>query len=168
MGTTVKQYFGQGLSYLLFIAFIGYFSTEPSITNHPVDQALIKFTFTHPGKRLLPCVKRSVKEVADLPPQLRYAMKCPRERVPLQVEFEIDGRMVYQAEIPAKGIKNDLPSLVYKRFNVPIGRHHLQVRMRDNVTDKGFTYTAKKTVVFTPLQVLVVDFDEINKTFTFE
>ena len=91
-----------------------------------------------------------------------------RSRAPLQVEFEIDGKMVYQAEIPAKGIKNDLPSPVYQRVNVPVGRHHLQVRMRDNVTDKGFTYTAEKAVVFTPLQVLIIDFDEINKEFTFK
>jgi len=165
---SVKRYFGQGLGYLLFIAFIGYFSTEPGITNLPADQALIKFTFIHAGKRLVPCVKRSAEEMADLPPQLRRDMTCSRERAPLQVEFEIDGKMVYQAEIPAKGIKNDLPSPVYQRVNVPVGRHHLQVRMRDNVTDKGFTYTAEKAVVFTPLQVLIIDFDEINKEFTFK
>lgn len=165
---TVKQYFGQGLGYLLFIAFIGYFSTEPGFTNMPADQALIKFTFTHPGERLVPCVKRSAAEMANLPPQLRYDMECSRERAPLQVEFEIDGQMVYQAEIPAKGLKKDLPSPVYKRFNVPVGRHHLQVRMRDNATEKGFTYIAEKSVVFTPLQVLIIDFDENNKKFTFE
>jgi hypothetical protein len=168
MKMTVKQYFGQGLGYLLFIAFIGYFSTEPSFTNMPADQALIKFTFAHPGKRLVPCVKRSAAEMANLPPQLRYDMKCSRERAPLQVEFEIDGQMVYQKEIPAKGLKNDLPSPVYQRFNVPAGQHHLQVRMRDNVTDKEFTYAAEKTVVFIPLQVLIIDFDENNKKFTFE
>lgn len=165
---TAKRYFGQGLFYLLFIAFIGYFSTEPGVTNLPADQALIKFTFTHPGRRLVPCVKRSAEEMAGLPPQLRYDMKCSRERAPLQVEFEIDGRMVYRAEIAAKGLQNDLPSPVYQRFNVPVGRHHLQVRMRDNATDKGFTYTAEKTVVFTPLQVLIIDFDGNNKAFTFE
>jgi len=167
MKTTVKQYFGQGLGYLLFIAFIGYFSTEPSFTNMPADQALIKFTFTHPGVRLVPCVKRPAAEMAKLPPQLRRSMECSRERAPLQIEFEIDGQMVYQMEVPAKGLKNDLPSPVYERFNVPVGQHHLQVRMRDNATDEGFTYTAEKTVVFAPLQVLIVDFDAINKEFTF-
>ena len=168
MKTTVKQYFGQGLGYFLFIAFIGYFSTGPSFSNMPADQALIKFTFTHPGKRLVPCVKRSAAEMANLPPQLRYNMVCSRERAPLQVEFEIDGQMVYQLEIPAKGFRNDMPSPVYERFNVPAGRHHLRVRMRDNVTDEGFTFSAEKTVVLAPLQILVVDFDEINKEFTFE
>lgn len=167
MNMTVKQYIGQGLAYLLFIAFIGYFSTEPSFTNMPADQALIKFTFIHPGERLVPCVKSSAAEMAKLPPQLRYNMKCSRERAPLQVEFEIDGQMVYQKEIKAKGLKNDLPSPVYERFNVPAGRHHLQVRMRDNATHEEFTYAAEKTVVFAPLQVLIVDFDEVNKEFTF-
>ncbi len=168
MKTTVKQYFGQALAYLLFIIFIGYFSVKPSFTNMPADQALIKFTFTHPGKRLVPCVKRSAAEMADLPPQLRYNKECSRERAPLQVEFEVDGQMLYQMEVPAKGLKNDLPSPVYERFNVSAGQHHLQVRMRDNANDEEFTFTAEKTVVFTPLQILVVDFDAINKEFTFE
>ena len=167
MKTTVKQYFGQGVYYILFIAFVGYFSTEPAFTNMPADQALIKFTFTHPGERLVPCVKRSAAEMADLPPQLRYNMDCSRERAPLQVEFEIDGKMVYQKEVPAKGFKNDLPSPIYERFNVPAGRHNLQVRMRDNIIDEDFTYTAEKTVELAPLQVLIVDFDEVNEEFTF-
>jgi hypothetical protein len=161
------RYFGQGLAYLLFIAFIGYFSTEPGFTNMPPDSALIKFTFAHPGKRLDPCTKRTPEELAKLPPQKRYNMKCSRERAPLQVEFMVDGQMIYQAEIPAKGLKHDLPSPVYQRFTIPTGRHELLVRMRDNVQDKEFSYTTGKTIDFVPLQVLVVDFDHAEKEFTF-
>jgi hypothetical protein len=164
----VWRYLGQGVFYLLFIAFIGYFSTEPSITNLPPDQALIKFTFAHPGERLVPCVERTAEEMAKLPPQQRFKMECSRERAPLQVEFMVDDRMAYQAEIPARGLKKDLPSPIYHRFTIPAGQHQLQVRMKDNIQDEGFTYTAVKTVVLAPLQVLVVDFDENNKEFVFE
>jgi hypothetical protein len=164
----VWRYIGQGVFYLLFIAFIGYFSTDPGFTNMALDEALIKLTFTHPGERLVPCVKLSSEELAKLQPQKRYNMQCSRERAPMQVEFEVDDRLAYQAEIPAKGFKNDLPSPVYQRLTLPAGRHLLRVRMRDNVHDKGFTYTAEKTVVLAPLQVLVIDFDEVNKEFTFE
>jgi hypothetical protein len=164
----VWPYIGQGVFYLLFIAFIGYFSTEPGFTNMAPDEALIKLTFTHPGKRLVPCKKISPEELAKLQPQKRYNMKCSRERAPMQVEFEVSDQLIYQAEIPAKGIKNDLPSPVYERLTLPAGRHQLRVRMRDNVHDEGFTYTAEKTVTLAPLQVLVIDFDEVNKQFTFE
>jgi hypothetical protein len=165
---TAMRYVGQGVFYLLFIAFIGYFSTAPSFTNVPPGDALVKFTFAHPGERLVPCVKRTPEEMAKLPPQLRINVECSRERAPLQVEFMVDGRMVYQAEIQAKGLKHDLPSPIYERFTLPAGQHQLVVRMRDNVHDQGFTYTAEKTMVLAPLQVLVIDFDEITKQFIFE
>ena len=162
------RYIGQGVFYLLFIAFIGYFSSAPSFTNMPPDEALIKFTFAHPGVRLVPCEEIKAEDLAKLQPQRRFKMKCSRERAPLQVEFVVDDRMVYQAEIPAKGLKHDLPSPIYQRFAIPAGRHQLVVRMRDNVLDEGFTYTVEKEVVLAPLQVLVIDFDENNKQFTFE
>jgi hypothetical protein len=162
------RYIGQGLFYLLFIAFIGYFSTEPSFTNMPADEALIKFTFQHPGERLLPCTEKTPQELAKLPPQKRFKMECPRERAPLQVEFTVDDRVVYQAKIPAKGLKKDLPSPIYMRFTVPAGTHRLHVGMSDNVHDQGFTYTADRTVELAPLQTLVIDFDEVTKQFTFK
>jgi len=166
--TKVARYIGQGVFYLLFIAFIGFFSTRPSFTNMQPDEALIKFTFAHPGERLVPCEEIKAEDLAKLQPQRRFKMKCSRERAPLQVEFVVDDRMVYQAEIPAKGLKHDLPSPIYQRFAIPAGRHQLVVRMRDNVLDEGFTYTVEKEVVLAPLQVLVIDFDENNKQFTFE
>lgn len=161
------RYLGQGLTYLLFIAVIGYFSTEPGYTNIPLDSALIKFTFAHPGKRLDPCTQRTPEEMANLPPQKRFNMKCSRERSPLQVELLMDGQMIYQAEIPAKGLKHDLPSPIYQRFTIPTGRHELLVRMRDDVRDEEFSYTSAKTMDFAPLQVVVIDFDDANKEFTF-
>lgn len=166
--TTAARYLGQGVFYLLFIAFIGFFSTRPSFTNMQADEALIKFTFAHPGERLIPCEQIKPEDLAKLQPQKRYKMVCSRERAPLQVEFVVDDRMIYQAEIPAKGLKHDLPSPIYQRLTIPAGRHHLIVRMRDNIHDEGFTYVAEKTVTFAPLQVLVIDFDENNKEFTFQ
>ena len=161
------RYIGQGLGYLLFIAIIGYFSTEPTFTNLPAGDALIKFTFAHPGKRLVPCEERSKEDLAKLPPQKRYKMVCSRERSPLQVEFLIDDRMVYQAEIKAKGLKHDLPAPIYQRFAIPAGQHHLLVRMRDDVRDKDFSYTAEKTMELAPLQILVIDFDSTTEKFVF-
>jgi hypothetical protein len=76
--------------------------------------------------------------------------------------------MIYQAEIPAKGIKKDLQSPVYQRLILPAGRHDLRVRMRDNIHDEGFTYTAEKTVALAPSQILVIDFDGVTRKFTFQ
>jgi len=164
----IWRYLGQGLSYSLFIAFIGYFSSMPSYTNVPEDQALIKLTFTHAGKRVKPFKDtRSKKDLAKLSPQLRFK-KHSRKRFPLRVKFEMDGKIVYQAEIPPRGLSHDLPSPVYQRFTVPAGKHHFRVSMGDDAHHKGFNYTSEKTVKLAPLHTLIIDFDNTRKQFVFE
>jgi len=162
------HYLGQGLSYLLFIAFIGYFSHAPSYTNIPPDQALIKLTFDHTSKRLEPCRKLTAQQMAKLPRQLRFNMKCPRERSPLHVEFEVDGNVTYQAKIEPRGLSHDLPAPVYQRFTIPAGRHHFRIRMDDDVHHKGFDYFGEKTLTLAPLQTLVIDFNDTRNEFVFE
>jgi len=162
------RYLGQVVAYGLFIAFIGYFSTSPAYTHVPPGQALIKFTFTQPGKRLAACVRSSPEELAKLPPQLRKATKCPRERSPISVVLEMDGKIIYQAEIKAKGLSKDLPSPFYQRFVIPAGEHTLRVRMRDDVKTEGYNYFGEKTMVLAPLQTLIIDFDKARHEFTFE
>jgi len=164
----MRKVLGQGLGYLLFIAFIGYFSSMPSYTNIPEDQALIKLTFTHASKRVKPIKDmRTREEMAKLPPQLR-AKRHSRERFPLRVKFEMDGQVVYEAEILPRGLSRDLPSPVYQRFTVASGRHHFRVYMSDDGRSEGFNYTGEKTVVLGPLHTLIVDFDNIRKQFIFE
>jgi len=165
---TWGRYLGQGLAYLLFIAFIGYFSTAPSYTHVPSDRALIKFTFTHAGKRVKPFNDtRSKEDLAKLPPQLR-AKKHSRERSPLDIEFEMDGQILYRATVQPRGLSHDLPSPVYQRFVVAVGEHHFRVRMRDDIHHEGFKYNGEKTVKLAPLQTLIVDFDNIREQFIFE
>jgi len=164
----IWRYLGQATVYLLFIAFIGYFSSMPSYTNMPADQALIKLTFTHPGKRVHPFKDtRSKQDMAKLSPQLRFK-KHSRKRFPLRIQFEMDGKVVYQAEIPSRGLSHDLPSPVYQRFTVPAGKHHFLVRMGDDAQQKGFGYVGEKTVELAPLHTLIIDFDNTRKQFIFE
>lgn len=162
------RYLGQGLGYLLFIVFIGYFSSMPSYTNVPADQSLIKLTFTHAGKRVHPFKDmRSKEDMAKLSPQLRFK-KHSRERFPLRVKFEMDGQVVYEAEITPRGLSNDLPSPIYQRFTVAAGHHHFRVYMGDGGQQEGFNYTGEKTIELTPLQTLIIDFDNTRKQFVFE
>jgi len=86
----------------------------------------------------------------------------------MRVKFEMDGQVVYQAEIRPRGLSRDLPSPVYQRFTVPAGKHHFRASMGDDVHYKGFNYTSEKTIELAPLQTLIIDFDNIRKKFTFE
>jgi len=162
------RYLGQGLAYLLFIVFIGYFSNSPAYTHVPSDQALIKLSFTHAGQRLIPFNDtRSKADFAKLPPQLR-AIKHSRERSSLRVELEMDGQILYHADISPRGLSHDLPSPIYQRFTVPAGKHHFRVRMADDIRHEGFNYVGEQTVELAPLHTLVIDFNNIRREFIFE
>ncbi|MCF7821798.1 MAG: hypothetical protein K9M17_05070 [Mariprofundaceae bacterium] len=165
---TLGRYIGQGVVYLIFIAFIGYFSTSPSYLHVPADMALIKFTFSHAGKRIKEFDDtRTKEEMAKLPPQLR-TKKLSRERTSLEVEFEMDGQMLFQKKILPRGLSHDLPSPIYERFIVPAGEHHFRVRMNDDIHVEGFNYFGEKSVTLAPLQTMIVDFDDIRNEFVID
>jgi len=162
------RYLGQGLGYLLFIAFIGYFSNSPAFTHVPSNQALIKLTFTHAGQRLIPFKDTRTKaDFAKLPPQLR-AIKHSRARSSLRVELEMDGQIIYHEIISPRGLSHDLPSPIYRRFTVPAGKHLFRVRMADDIRREGFNYFGEKTVELAPLHTMIIDFNNIRKEFIFE
>ena len=150
---------GQAVLYALFAVFIGVFSHWP--VYHPLDpgQALIKVSFSHTGKPVGDCVRRSVEELAKLPPQMRKAVDCPRERSPVSIEVDIGGQTVLNRVAQPTGLKRDGASAVYERVPVPAGEQNIAVRMKDDARAKGFTYQREASVTLAPSQVLVIDFD---------
>ena len=155
----IGQYLGQALIYALFIAFIGYFASSPTYTFMQPEEALVKLTFSHAGKRKQPCRERSAEELAAMPSHLRKKKDCPRERSPLDVVLELDNQLVYQATISPGGMSSDLASPIYERIRLPIGEHRLQLHMRDDIHTEGFNYTLDETVTLKSAQILVIDFD---------
>jgi hypothetical protein len=162
------QIVGQIIMYSLFIAFIGYFASSPAYTFMEPDEALIKLTFSHAGKRKQPCRERSAEELAAMPSHLRKKKDCPRERSPLDVEMELDGQIIYKATISPSGMSHDLASPVYERIRLPAGEHHLQLRMRDDVHVDGFNFVLDEVVTMLPAQILVIDFDSEHGKFQLE
>lgn len=148
---------GQVVLYGAFAAFIGYFATDPRYQHLPSDHALVKLSLAHFGDR--ECRKRTQEELQKLPPNMRAPMECPRERSPLKIEFEMDGKPMYQGTIQPTGLSKDGISTVYRRFELPAGEHRIAVRMSDNVREPGFKYVKEDTVTLKPAQVLVIDFN---------
>jgi len=127
----IMQYSGQGLFYGLFAVVIGYFSAAPAYVHFPPGQALIKASFSHAGQPLEECRIRTAEELEKLPPNMRIPMLCERERSPVRFELEMDGKVIYRAELPPRGLSRDGASTVYQRFPVPAGKHHLRARLKD-------------------------------------
>lgn len=156
---TLARYAGQAVCYGLFVAFIGYFSTSPTYVHMAPDQALVKLSISHAGQVKEPCRRRSDEELAKLAPNMRTPMDCPRERSALQIQLELDGEPLYQAQVPPAGFARDGASASYRRFVVPAGRHHLRARLRDHVRLPDFNYNAEADIDLKPGQVFVVDFN---------
>ena len=70
MANAALRYGGQGILYLLFAAFIGYFSTAPAYQHLAPDHALLRLSFRHPGPFITDCRAPSAEELAKLRPPL--------------------------------------------------------------------------------------------------
>lgn len=151
------RYLAQGLLYVPLMAIIGYFSTYPVYTNVPPEQALVRLSFSHPGQRMVECRQRSAEELAKLPPNMRAAQDCSRERAPVKVALELDGKEVFQAVVPPGGLRKDLASTVYRRFPVTAGQHKVLARLSDQPSGE-YNHSKEAMLDLKPGSALVIDF----------
>jgi hypothetical protein len=148
----------QAVCYAAFVAVVGYFATSPPYEHLPAGQALVKVSFQHAGERKEACHERTPEELAKLAPNMRSASVCARERVPLEVAIDLDGKPLFVATLPPRGLAKDGAATVYHRVAVPAGSHRLVARMRDAPAPE-FGHVAERTVDLAPGRVLVIDFD---------
>jgi hypothetical protein len=144
-------------AYAAFAAFIGYFSSAPPYRLLQPDTAVIKLSLIHAGERKQACRERTPEELAKLAPNMRAALDCPRERSDVKVEVEMDGRVLYAISARPSGLRHDLPSTIYRRVDVPAGRHVFRARLADTA-DGAFRHESQATVDLAPGRVLVIDY----------
>ena len=156
---TALAWGGQLLLYAVFALIVGVFSRWPPYRHLEADQALIKLSFTHAGKRVAECRTRTAEELARLPPNMRAPVQCERERAPVRVEVDVDGAPAVRHVAQPSGLSKDGASAVYQRLNVTAGEHRIAVRLKDGATGSDFDYQREQTVKLAPAQILVIDFD---------
>jgi len=152
--------------YVPLMVLIGYFSAAPKFSPIGASEALLRLSFIHAAQRKAPCRERSAEELAKLAPNMRAALDCPRERAPLLVELELDGKVVLRREVQPAGLKGDGNATVYHRLPVPAGKHRIAVRLRDR-PGEGFNYAREETVELAPGRVLLIDFVATQGGFLF-
>jgi hypothetical protein len=153
--------------YVPLMALIGYFSSYPEFTLVPEDRALVRLSFVHAGQRVQECRERTPEELAKLAPNMRAALDCPRERSPLLVELELDGRVILRREAAPAGLKRDGASAVYHRMTVPAGTHKLVARLRDRAGG-DFNYVREASLELAPGASFVIDFNASQGGFLFK
>lgn len=154
----VFHYAGQIVAYTLFAATIGYLATSPTYTYMEPGLAIIKLSFSHPGEHSEACRRLTQEELNALPPNMRQPTSCPRQRIALQIELELDGEIIYRDALPPSGLAGDGASTAYKKFTVSTGKHHIIARLRDSRDTDGFDYEKAAEINLSPQQNFVIDF----------
>jgi hypothetical protein len=162
----ILRYAAQIALYVAFGAAIGYFSSYPVFRVLPPDQALVRLSFSHGAQPVAPCHDRTAEELAKLAPNMRVKTVCPRERSPVKVEIEMDGKPVYEITARPAGLKRDGAATVYRRLPVVAGKHAFRARLADGPEGK-FTYVAEATIDLAPGKVLLIDFNAGKGGFQF-
>ena len=154
----LSKYIGQAIAYALFAVVIGYFATQPAYTYFAPDKAQIKLSFGHAGEHETECRQLTQEELNQLAPNMRRPIDCPRRRVPVLIELELDGELLYRKELPPSGLAGDGVSTAYKTFAVDPGQHQLVARLRDSRRSEGFDHEMASEITLSPQQNFVIDF----------
>ncbi len=158
--SSVFRWVGQAILYALFAAFVVYFSSSPTYRHLDPDDGLLRLSFRHPGQIATDCRKRTPEELAKLPPQLREEMDCQRQRSPVQVRVELDGKLLFDKVYQPAGLQRDGASSGYFRMPIPAGEHDIRVQFNDDIRVKGFNHEKERSVEVKPGQVVLIDFVE--------
>jgi quinol-cytochrome oxidoreductase complex cytochrome b subunit/Fe-S-cluster-containing hydrogenase component 2 len=129
------------------------------------QEGLVRLSIRHATETRIPCKPLTPKQMIELQPNMRRPVDCPRERWPITVELERNGRVLYRGTHQPSGLWNDGVATVHRPFAVPAGRQSLVVRMRDSGRADGFDHVRSGTIELAPGQNFVIQF-ETGKGFT--
>ena len=149
---------GQLIAYAAFAAAIAFFSVAPAY-GPGADTATIKLSISHATQRRHPCVQLTVEEIAALPPNRRRPAECSRERLPLLVVMQLDGRNLAELAAEPAGLWNDGAASVYRTFRVQPGRRRLTLGLRDSDRSQGWDAYAEHDVELRRGRYLTIAYD---------
>ena len=162
------QWLGQLVMYLAFAAPIVYLSNAPAYSPLEQGQAMIKLSFSHAGNIKGECRELSAEEIAGYAPNMRRSRICPREREPVLIELDMDGKPLLSTLLKPSGLWSDGAATIYKTFKVPAGPHHLAARLRDSNRNVGYDYQGEADIALAPQQNFVVEFSSGRNGFSFK
>ncbi len=159
---------GTALAWGLFAVAASIFTIWPRFSQLAEGNAIVSLSFSHAGQRLEECRKLSQEELNKLPPNMRKPSDCPRERHPVDVSFSADDELLYEQSLPPSGFWKDGESTVYYRLELAAGSHDLFIGMSDSGREEGFDYSGRTKFTLAKGQHMVVEFDHLQKSFTFK
>lgn len=159
------RYLLQAVLFAIFMSVVWFLSTDPLYKPLEDGKAVVIVAFGHAGKPVQPCRTRTPEELAALPPNMRMAQDCPRERSPIVVEVLLDNEVALKETFNPPGFYKDLGVEIFHRTNVPVGKHHVVARMSDDVNVEGYTHVAEGDIELTQGKILVVEYKADHNDF---
>lgn len=157
----------QALLYAVFAAFVGYLSVQPTYQYGNPGLTLIKLSLSHAANRVEECVKLTPQQINERAIKGESINDCERERLPLAVELDVDGKTVLSLTALPSGLWGDGPASVYERFEVDAGAHTVTARLRDSARETGWDYEYSEAVNLAPGRYFTVTFRAENGGFEF-
>ena len=148
----------QAFNYAVFMALIGYFASSPSIRLIADDEAVLTIAFAHAGQLREPCRRLTQAELNQLAPNMRKLEDCPRARSPVTIEALLDDELLFRQSLDPPGLFDDGGVDIYFSGKIPVGSHHLSIRMNDSLRVEGFNHVLEQSIRVSPAQVLLVGF----------
>ena len=149
---------GQLVIYGLTALVLGVFSTHPTYRAFPEDKAQVLLSFSHVGQRKGECRKLTREEIEAMAANMRRTELCPRERLPVAVELELSGEVIYRDVLHPTGLSRDGASQVHRRFTVEPGMHRLVTRLREKPGAEDFDYQDMMEIELEAGENFIVDF----------
>ena len=156
--TRILRTFAQILLLAGFGLLLVEYATAPSHEFMKSDSAQIKMAFMHKGPSITECRYLTPQEIAALPQNMRRPTDCPRERLPIRMEVELNGKTIFADDLPPTGLFGDGPAKVFAIFPLSPGTHQLEVRLRDSRRETGFDYEITRQINLAPRENMVIDF----------
>lgn len=133
------------------------FSNLPYRTPHSSQPELI-VSFNHSGA-LLEARQLTKEELARRLPHMRAQVNVTRERVPVRLRVQVDGRVVFDRSFQPKGLSHDGPSIAVARLPLAPGPHQVRVELADTANSDQWTKQWNEKVEFQENRNRVVLFD---------
>lgn len=149
---------GQAVALAAFAVLLGYFAHYPRYADSPAGMAQIKISFAIAGEPKGACRTLTDEDRAHLAPNMRRARVCPRERVPVALEIDIDGHRAISRILPPTGLQKDGAAIVYETLTVTPGQKTISMRVRLTARESGFDYVQEKVVDLDAGRNLAIDF----------
>jgi len=148
------------------VLLIGYFSQKPEYGFNSPNEAELVVSFRYTSRKTHPCtdeeLKRLTEERKDRPKHMRSAKQAcgSRERVPVNILVEMDGKTTFDKLIHPAGFTNDGACYLFKRLIVTSGEHELKVTLSEIAdTGKSAKYLYEGQPLFPTARRVVVDFN---------